>query len=71
MRFELEWSPTPGKAPEMQIVTFAPPTYIGCALDAQRILRLSTTLAPNSDQITSHGPHHALAMIYFREAWPR
>ena len=31
VRFELEWSPTPGKKPEMQVVTFAPPTYIGCA----------------------------------------
>lgn len=31
MRFELEWSPTPGKPPELQIVTYAPPTYIGCA----------------------------------------
>ena len=30
MRFELEWSPTPGKKPEMQIVTYAPPSYIGC-----------------------------------------
>ena len=31
VRFQLEWSPTPGKEPEMQIVTFAPPSYIGCA----------------------------------------
>ena len=30
MQFQLEWSPTPGKAPEMQTVTYAPPTYIGC-----------------------------------------
>ena len=30
MRFELTWSPTPGKKPEMQIVTYAPPTYVGC-----------------------------------------
>ena len=32
MRFQLEWSPTPGKAPEMQTVTYAPPTYIGCVV---------------------------------------
>ena len=34
VRYELEWSPTPGQKPEMQIVTFAPPTYIGCGCSA-------------------------------------
>jgi hypothetical protein len=48
VRFELEWSPTPGKKPEMQIVTFAPPTYIGRAPIPQ--LALTVLLALLTDR---------------------
>ena len=54
MRFQLEWSPTPGKAPEMQTVTYAPPTYIGCAS-----LHVATLGGPRRDCLVQARPRGA------------